>query len=107
MSDDTPLTVTGRRGGDDATLQSLDDTEDNRRYGTQRNDEAVAMEVDDKAEKDRRRQDRAIVKWRDEHQAREASIQASASLSPSQCHTDSGGPEYISEQELVKWADQF
>ena len=56
-SEDTPQTRTGRREGDNATLQSLNDTEDNRSLCTQQNDQVMAMEVDVEAATDKRRQD--------------------------------------------------
>ena len=106
-SNETPLTRTGRRDGDDAMLQSLNDTEDNRSQGTQQNDEAMAMDVDDEAATDKRRQDGAMVKQREEQQAEEANFQARARLPPSQDQTDSGHAKYMSEQEVVKCANQF
>ena len=108
MSDTTPLT--GGRGGDEGTLQSLDETADSWSSGSkaQLNDEAMEMEVDEKAAQARKMQDRETVKWMDAHQAEEAHIQAGAGAPSSHSQQAAGGSKkHMSDEAVVKWADEF
>jgi hypothetical protein len=101
-SEATTQTRTRRREGDQGTLKSLNDTEDDRSFGTWQTDQVTAMEVDGEANTDERNPSREGLES-ERQQGGTANLQH-RSNPPS---TQDKHTRVMGAQEAVQWADQL